>query len=308
MRIGVIDIGSNSIKLLIADTGSTLAVRYQLTWETRISESTKQEETLLSQEAMEAGVATVKKLMDEAKSYDPMKMCIVATSAVRDAKNRETFIGMIKEATGHDLTVLSGEEEAAYIAEGICTDPVVSNFTEFSMCDLGGGSLECIQMKKKKIQQKVSLQLGAVRLSTQFLSDPRGPISEEEKNAIISHVRNTLIESPFTFSKNNQAIAGTGGALNICRAIRAHWLGKTIQTIDPFISLEFLKYLYNEIAAVPIEDRIKVHELPEARADILPTALLVLITLAECANMEGYTHSFHNLRFGIAAQMHAESL
>jgi len=307
MRIGVIDIGSNSIKLLIADKGSTIAVVYQMTWETRISDGLNKN-ARLSEESMALGVLAVKRLLEEAESYDPQKICIVATSAVRDAKNRDIFIDWIRDATGHELNVLTGKEEAAYIAQGICTDPNLERREKFSVCDLGGGSLECINIQTGKIQQKISLNLGAVRLAEKFLIDSNAPVTDQEAQAIIAHTRKTIKECAFKFPAQIGTLVGTGGALNACRSIRAQWLGKSFISVDPFISVDFLQYLYKEIAAVPLEQRALIKELPPERADIMPTALLVLMTLADCAKVDGFMHSLHNLRFGIVAEMHTQSV
>lgn len=306
MRIGVIDIGSNSIKLLIADKGSTIAVVYQMTWETRISDGLHKH-ARLSEESMALGVLSVKRLLEEAHSYRPQKMCIVATSAIRDAENRDTFIEWIRDATGYELNVLTGEEEADYIAQGICTDPSLEGQETFSVCDLGGGSLECINFKNNQIEHRISLNLGAVRLAEQFIKDPNGPVTAQEASAIAAYLRQTLTESSFKFPAEVETLVGTGGALNACRSIRADWLGKTFKTVDSFISLDFLKYLYKEIAPIALRERVFIKELPPERADIMPAALLILINLAEYANVDGYTHSLHNLRFGIVAEMQTES-
>lgn len=306
MRIGVIDIGSNSIKLLIADKGSWIAVVYQMTWETRISDGLHKH-ARLSEEAMARGVFAVKRLLEEAHSYHPQKICIVATSAVRDAENRDTFVESIRDATGYELNVLTGEEEASYIAQGICTDPTLNGRSAFSVCDLGGGSLECINIEEHQIQQKISLNLGAVRLTEKFIKHAHGPVPKAEAKDIAAYVRKTIAASSFRFSTQGGTLVGTGGALNACRAIRAHWLGKDFKSVDALITLDFLKYLYSEIAHISLHDRVRIKELPPERADIMPTALLVLITLAEYAHVQGYTHSLHSLRFGIVAEMHTQT-
>lgn len=303
MRIGVIDIGSNSIKLLIAERGSTLAVVYQTTWETRISEGISEDEAMLSEPAMAAGLEAVEKLIAEAKDFQPEEFSIVATSAVRDAQNRDAFIHKIKEATGHDLHVLTGVEEAAYIARGICTDPALAGHDEMLLCDLGGGSLECVHLKNTEVQQKVSLPLGAVRLMEQWIKDPASPLSQNDIRMVRSAVRSALAESSFLFPEAKVMLVGTGGALNVVRAIRARWIGQSYETVSSFISREYLRYLSQEITQMTLAQRVKIPELPENRADILPVALIVLDTLAECAQAKGFVHSLHNLRFGIAEKI-----
>lgn len=309
MRIGVIDIGSNSIKLLVAERGSTLAARYETTWETRIGQGISRENPELSEEAMERGVQAVKALLEEARNYAAQHYCIVATSAVRDARNREVFIEKIKQATGLKLHVLSGQDEAAYIAYGISTDPALSRFKELFLCDLGGGSLELIHILEGEVKQKTSLQLGAVRLTEECVRNPLKPMTAGDMRRIAERVRSALLQSGFHFNTGKtHHFVGTGGAFTVSRAIRAHWLGKTFEESDPHLSLPFFRYLFLECAALDIIERKKIPNLPKERADILPTALLTIITLAELAHASGFTHSMHNLRYGIAAKMFSKEL
>lgn len=303
MRLGIIDIGSNSIKLLVAETGSPLAVNYQTTWETRISKGIGKENPSLTEEAMQKGAEAVQSLMEESKQFSPQQYCLVATSAVRDAANRDVFVEKIRAVTGHDLNILSGEQEAAYIAWGISTDPALEMYPEFCLADLGGGSLELIHIKDKQIVDKRSLPLGAVRLSEQCLMDSSMPMRSAEMRRISHIVRDTIRASGFRFPAKTGILAGTGGGLNVSRGIRANWLGQTQQEVGNSLSLTYLRYLFLELAAMNLQERTAVPHLPPARADIMPTALLALITVAEMAGASSYIHSLHNLRYGIAARM-----
>lgn len=306
MRLGIIDIGSNSIKLLVAETGSPLAVNYQTTWETRISGGIGGENPELSPEAMERGVEAVRSLLEEAHRFEPERFHIVATSAVRDASNRDIFVNKIREATGHDLDILSGEDEAAYISWGITTDPALNHYKEFCLADLGGGSLELIHLQDRRIINKVSLPLGAVRLTEQCISDSARPIRVGEMKRIAHTVRDTIRSSGFRFPANSGVLAGTGGALTASRAIRAGWLGQSFDEAGNSIGISFLRYLFLEMAAMPLKDRVRIPHLSSARADIMPTALITLITIAEMAGASVFIHSLHNLRHGLAAKLIAE--
>ncbi len=307
MRIGIIDIGSNSIKLLIADTGSTLAMRYETTWETRIGTGMGKAKPYVTKEAMDAATQAVAALMAEAEEYDVQHFCLVATSAVRDASNREAFVEMIQRMTGERLRVLSGEEEAAYIAYGMLTDPVLGSKEEMCLVDLGGGSLEAIHLAGNTIQKKVSLPLGAVRLSESLLRSAARPIASEEMRAITHHVQQTFAEADFTFPKH-AVLVGSGGALTIARRIRAAWLGQSFESVGNKLSLNYLEYLFLELASLNQKDRSRIPHLPPERADIMPTGLLILITVAGIARQKTFLHSLYNLRYGIAASIHQNFL
>ncbi|MGE9295427.1 MAG: Ppx/GppA phosphatase family protein [Puniceicoccales bacterium] len=303
MRLGVIDIGSNSIKLLVAETGSSLAIHYETSWETRIGATLgSSDQPILSSRAISNACEAVKALIDEAGAYSVERFVIAATSAVRDAANSDEFIEAMRTATGHRLQVLSGEEEAAYIGWGIATDSVLNQYPEFCLADLGGGSLELIHLKDREVVAKVSLPLGAVRLSRQLLEDPNEPMKSVEMRRIIRRVRKTIDESGFHFPKETNILAGTGGGLAVARAIRASWLGQAPNQAGNSLSMAYLRFLYVELAAMTLDERTRIDALSPERADIMPTALLVLLTVAEMAGAASFIFSEHNLRYGIAAR------
>jgi len=303
MRIGVIDIGSNSIKLLVAETGSSLAIRYETTWETRIGTTVASADgPLLSSTAIRGACEAVQSLIREADDYHVEHFVIAATSAVRDAGNSDEFIAAIQAATGHRVRVLTGDEEAAYIGWGVASDPVLGQYPEFCLADLGGGSLELIHLRKGDVIAKTSLPLGAVRLSQQLLEDPHLPMRPTEMRRIVRRVRKTIEESGFQFPTDCKILAGTGGGLAVARAIRASWLGQDPTNADHSLSLTYLRFLYIELAAMSLEERIRIPVLGPQRADIMPTALIVLLTVAELSGAASYIFSDHNLRYGIVAK------
>ncbi|MEO0795688.1 MAG: hypothetical protein AAFX93_11015 [Verrucomicrobiota bacterium] len=307
MRLGIIDIGSNSIKLLVAETGSNLAIHYETTWETRIGTNLGESAgPILTKSAVENACNAVKSLIDEAGGYSVERFFIAATSAVRDAPNRDDFIEAIHETTGQRLHILTGEEEAAYVAWGITSDPILKQYKEFCLADLGGGSLELIHIRDRQTVKKVSLPLGAIRLSKQLLEDRRLPMKSTEMRRIVRRVRSSIDDSGFIFPRNVNVLVGTGGALTVARAIRAAWLGQDAQDCGHSLNLTFLRLLYVELAAMTLKERICVPELPEERADIMPTALLILLTVAEMAGVGSYTYSDYNLRYGIAAKLSSD--
>jgi len=303
MRLGVIDIGSNSIKLLVAETGSSLAIHYETTWETRIgSQLGGSDNPVITTSAINKACEAVKSLIDEAAGYHVEEFFVAATSAVRDAANRDEFIDAIHSTTGHRLKVLTGDEEAAYIAWGISTDPVLAQYQEFCLADLGGGSLELIHVRNREIVAKKSFPLGAIRLARQILDDEAEPMKSMEMRRIVRRVRKTIDESNFRFPKETNILAGTGGGLAVAKAIRAAWLGQTQLQAGNSLSLAYLRFLYVELAAMTLDERTKIPPLPPERADIMPTALLILLTLAEMAGASSFVYSAHNLRYGIAAR------
>ena len=302
MKIGIIDIGSNTIKLLVARVEQSVEPLAQATEETRIATGISKEQSALTPEAMGDTLASVQALIAIAQEHAVDELIIVATSAVREATNQTEFADILREETGHHLRILSGEEEAEGIAQGILTDPQLLDEQEINLIDLGGGSLECIRITGRTIQDKVSLPLGAVRLTERYFKNPSQPIPREEADSLITHVMETFHESPFTFSTSDCPLVGVGGGLNVTRAMMAEQWKKSYETVNPFIPIEFIDALYEELSLQTIDERCKMQALPRSRADIIPAGLLTLSTIAHSIGAKGFIHSMRNLRFGIATK------
>jgi exopolyphosphatase/guanosine-5'-triphosphate,3'-diphosphate pyrophosphatase len=308
--LAVVDIGSNSIKLLVAAPGPPggpeLRVLFQEALETRISGGLGKDKSSLSEAGLAAGVQAVSRLLEMARPYAPTRIHLVATSAVRDAQNRADFAARILAATGLPLEILSGDDEALLIARGLRTDPALGGASEFCLLDLGGGSLECIRCASDQIKQAVSLQLGAVRLTEKFVPNPRGPFDDAARTAVAEETRRAVSASGFHFIPGG-LLVGTGGAFTVARAILAHRQGFIAKETWPAeMSRASLAALLDEIAPLDAAARARIPKLTPERADILPTALTTILTLLDLARVARVFHSFHNLRFGVAARDFAQ--
>lgn len=304
--VAVIDVGSNSIKLLVAAAGARpggIETRFTETIETRISAGISGDPPRLSENAIRAGSATIDELFRLARVYDPTAIRIVATSAVRDAINGRELVDQVQKTTGAQIQVLSGSEEATYIGRGLACDPQIAGIDPFIQMDLGGGSLELIRFAQGHIGQAISLRLGAVRLTEQFISDRDTPIDSSVERSIEAHVKKALQESGFSFDPQNAPLVATGGAFAITRAILAARTGLKIDERSPRLQTEEITSLKQELSALPLHERMRVPHLPAARADILPTALITIETLLHHAKRTSVNHSFFNLRYGIAIEM-----
>ena len=257
----------------------------------------------MSDEAIRAGTATIGELQAIALNYRPAQTSIVATSAVRDAINGADFIQSVFAATGLRIRTLSGTEEATYIGRGLSCDPGVAGMTSFIQTDLGGGSLELIRFDNGQIEQAISLQLGAVRLTERFVEDKEAPLSADTEQRIRAYVMEQLAASGFNFRPNDRPIIATGGAYSVSRAVLAAEAGSDFEHFPPQLKRAALDQLRRRLAPLTLHQRLSVPHLPAARADIIPTALVTIDALLEYAGRSGLTHSVYNLRYGIAADL-----
>lgn len=301
--VAVVDIGSNSIKVLIAQRG-TEGHLVGLKWKTvdaRISAGIGHEQPRLSDDGMARGLAAIRELLNEAEPLQPARIVMVATSAVRDAVNGREFCERVHKETGQMVRILTGEEEANYIGHGLSCDPTLRGLQDFYLFDLGGGSLECLSFRNRQIAQAVSLPLGCVRMTERCVSDSRQPFALKDHQEIATKTRAELGQSGFHFNLPPHAIAiGTGGTLTTARAILAARRGRTLETSDTILTLSELRELLSYVGRCDLDDRRRLPAMPEARADVLPAALATLITVAESGGLEAYRHSLYNLRWGLA--------
>jgi len=301
-RVCVIDIGSNSIKTLIAERNPDGSIKPigEKTAESRISKGMSA--MYLLPKSIEIACNAVSELKTYADSFHPEKYVVTATSAVRDASNREDFCESIKENCGLQVRVLSGKKEASYIAQGALLDRNITEKT-FHLLDLGGGSQELIAIQKGRVTQLTSLQLGSVRLTEQFIVNHEDAIRQKELEEVAKHVRCELKKASYPFLPQRTLLIGMGGAVNYARSLLASNLGKNSEQISPVLKLNDLRQLRDDISALPLKKRFEHYKIPEMRADIMPVALQTLITTAQATGVDSIYHSMCNLRYGMASSL-----
>jgi len=301
----VIDIGSNSIKILVATReadGRIVALKTH-TLDARISAGISQAVPRLSEDGMTRGLSAIQELLAVAEPFSPTTTVLVATSAVRDAANGPEFRQRVLDATGHTIRILTGDEEADLIGRGLTCDPALADLQNFYVFDLGGGSMEFLVFRNRRIEQELSLKLGCVRLTEKFITDPAAPLQPSACTALALHVRDTIKQSGFRFSLPADAEAVfTGGTMTSVRLIKGALHGVKLEDTPPIVSLETLHDLLDEIGPLDLEARKRIPGMPASRADVFPAALVTAVTLAEFGLFKRFHHSLYNLRWGLAAQ------
>ncbi len=303
--VAVIDIGSNSIKIFVAQRTSTgkLTSLFYKTLDARISAGISKAEPRLGEEGMARGLAAVRELLADAARFLPSKTILVATSAVRDAANGGAFCQKIHEATGYSVRILTGAEEASLIGRGLTCDPVLAGLQNFHLFDLGGGSLECLSFENRAIKQALSLQLGCVRLTERCVKSPANAFDDESRLRVSELVKEHLAKSRFAFDLPAGATSvGTGGTLTTARCILAAQKGARLEDTSTTITVPQLRELLQLVGSVDLENRRKIPGVPFGRADVMPAALATFIALAEFGGVKEFVNSLYNLRWGIADQ------
>src|SRR5437899_584159 len=175
-----VDIGSNSVRLSIAKLArGSLQVIHQDREVTRLGEGVFQTGTL-DPKAIAHTIQVLKRFHRTVQSHATDKVRVVATSALRDARNSRAFIDWVKSATGWRVEIISGLEEGRLIHLGVLSKTRIS-VPRILLIDLGGGSCELTLSRSRHIEDMVSLPLGAVRLTQEFLKHDPPRKSEMER-------------------------------------------------------------------------------------------------------------------------------
>ena len=299
-----IDIGSNSVRLKISRLASHRLVEIHEDREvTRLGESVFRS-GLLSPDAIALTVKVLRRFHRAVQRAGVDTVRVVATSALRDARNSRAFLEWVRSATGWRVEVISGLEEARLIHLGL-TSSLRVNASPALMIDLGGGSCELTVSKKGHIQETVSLPLGAVRLTNDFVhhDPPRKPEIRQLRGFIAREIGR--IAERVTKARPKVVIATSGTAESLARVCHALYRTKSQRAMT--VSRAQMRRIAKMLARLSVEERRKVQGIGLRRAEIIIAGASVYAELLERCKLSGFRFSLLGLRDGLLAQMAADS-
>jgi exopolyphosphatase/guanosine-5'-triphosphate,3'-diphosphate pyrophosphatase len=299
-----IDIGSNSCRLKIARVVQhRLRVVHEDREVTRLGGSVF-ETGLVSPESMAATLKALKRFYRAVQQHGADRVRAVATAAMRDARNGRAFLAWVRDETGWEVEIISGLEEGRLIHRG-----VMSNETGTAgrciLIDVGGGSCEISLSERKRIRETISLPLGAVRLTEEFLkTDP--PAAEEiarMKQFIARELRKA--SRRIHSDKVQLVIATSGTAAALSEASKV--INKVRATSKEFVApAHDVRRLADKLTKMTNEARSGVAGIGPRRSEIIIAGAHVYAQLLEHFSLPGFRYSEMGLRDGILAQMLAE--
>jgi exopolyphosphatase/guanosine-5'-triphosphate,3'-diphosphate pyrophosphatase len=299
-RLASIDIGTNTIKLLVAavDNGA-LTTLHEDSRTTRLGEGVATTKRL-APDAIERTITGVTAFADKAREMGAEKILAVATSGARDGENTAQFLSRAREAAGLEVEVISGEREAELIFTGVSTDAGLRGQPLFVM-DVGGGSVELIAGLHGCIERRVSLPAGAVRLTERFLR--ADPISRAELDALLQHGRELLRPALEQIPLQSRVMIGTGGTVTTAAAVDQSLASFSIEKVDRYpLTRSRLTAMLERLRSLPLAERRHVPGLPPKRADIIVAGLATYVMAMELTGIERLTVSTRGLRFGLLAE------
>ena len=297
MRVAVVDIGTNSTRLLVAEVDEAVSELERQTTVTRLGRGVDVSGQLAA-EAIEDVCETVGRYIDLYRPLEPDRVEVIATSAVRDASNSGAFVAELRERFALDARILDGSEEArlTYLGATAGREPTDGTL----VIDIGGGSTELILGSGPRMDFHASLEIGVVRHTERHISSDPPSAAELEALAtdVIRLIFTELREGRTPHADLGIAVAGTPTSL---AAIE--------QELDPYdpervhgyrLSLEAVQRLCSVLSAMPLVERREVTGLHPDRAPTIVAGIVILIQVMRAFGLREVEVSEHDLLHGAA--------
>jgi exopolyphosphatase/guanosine-5'-triphosphate,3'-diphosphate pyrophosphatase len=298
--VGFIDIGTNSIRLLLVRSipFHSHRVLTQQKETVRLGEGEFLEQRL-QPDAMRRAVLVCRKFTELAHSYGADRLIAVATSATREAVNQEEFLTLLKQEAGLEVQVISGREEARLIYLGVSSGVNIGKTPAFFI-DIGGGSTEVIVGDQQQYLYLDSLKLGAIRLTSLFLADEQDPISPALYGLLQKHVRHVAIRTMQRIKEIPLELAfGSSGTIeNLAEITARHFFRRKLQK-DDVITHDQLKQVIQMLCGLSLEERRRVEGINPERADIIIGGAAILDTFLAELGIPAIAVSDRGLRDGL---------
>jgi len=301
MRTAVVDIGTNSTRLLICDVedGRVTAELERRTIITRLGAGVDADGSL-NQEAMDRVYAALEQYRELIDEHGAERAIAVLTSAVRDAANGREFAATVEQRYGLEPHVLTGDEEAGLTFRGATSERDPGDPTPTLVFDIGGGSTELVIGAGHEMSFHVSTQAGVVRQTERHIhSDPP---ADDELEHLREDVRAILTDAvPEDHRRAVQHAIGVAGTATSLAAIA--------QELDPYdparvhgyrLELEECERILERLAALPLEQRREVPGLHPDRAPTIVAGVIILIEVLDLFDLHEVEVSEHDILRGAA--------
>lgn len=299
--IGFIDLGTNSVRLLVVrlnQNGSYTLVTQQKEV-IRLGEG-EFLDNQLTDTAMERATGVIVRLIELARSRGAEEFIAVATSATREASNGEELCDRIEELTGVRIHIISGAEEARLIWLGVSSGIDLKGETALFI-DIGGGSTEIIVGDQHEPFFLRSLKLGAIRttgMSVQAEKD--GRVSQQTLQTLRRHIDHEIVHIARHINTWNITRAyGSSGTILSLETIAASYKPCAESHIPGFLSIEELDVLIKYLSNLPLQVRKEVQGLNSDRADIIIAGAVILHEIVKVTGLKGVFTSSRSLRDGL---------
>lgn len=297
MTVASIDIGTNTVLLLIARIDGRGGID-SLVYEQRVPRLGKGVDASrnLHADAVGRTISALREYRTIVDLHRPDAVVVCATSAVRDAGNREEFVTRVRRETGFAVEILSGDAEALWTYRGALSG--VPGVEKATVVDIGGGSTEITVGDREVIRERISLDMGSVRLTEKFFR--HDPPTHLELESAIEAVQNEMCRAgKFDFAGSRLiGVAGTATSLGILdQGLRQF----DIQALINYsLTLDRVDALYRSLRSMPAAEIRSLSSVMEGRADIMTAGALILREIMAHFTFPALVVSERGVRYGLA--------
>ena len=298
MKIGTIDIGTNSMRLLIADyKNNKIENRKKYINITRIGQGVD-DKGYITEEALERNLNALKEFADKCIEEKCEKVYCMGTSALRDSKNGQDFVNRAKELTNIDVKIICGEEESNLGFMGVLEGAGGDKSNYILVLDIGGGSTEFIVGNEDGIKFCKSENVGALRMTEKFITTD--PISDEEFNKMSDFIEKTISSTLDKIKGMHVSkLVGIGGAITSLSAMNQQLEVYSMEKVHKsVVTKKDLEKILQNLKKMTLSDKKTIKGLQPKRADIITAGVKILhivmekleiekIMISEYDNLEG---------------------
>ena len=300
MRIAVIDLGTNTFNLLIADINNDeVEFVYKAKMAAKLGEDGINNGNI-HEDACKRGIQILKEYQNIISEHKVDQVRAIATSAIRSASNGREFVEKVIAETGICIDVISGKKEADFIYKGV-NKTIVEQEDNYLILDIGGGSTEFILVEDNKVKSLNSFQLGMARLLEKF--KPSEPITEEEILDIEDFLEKELKPYLEIVKTNNvKTLIGSSGSFSTILSMIAHnyyeprYFKKNLSSI---FEKKHFNYVYDIIIKTDLEQRKMIPGMDLVRVDMMVMAMIFTNFIIRKLGITKLMQSRYSLKEGV---------
>jgi exopolyphosphatase/guanosine-5'-triphosphate,3'-diphosphate pyrophosphatase len=305
-RLAVMDLGTNTFHLLVAEAGNNGFVQVDKDYEpVKLGEGGINQGTI-KPDAYQRGISAMQRFANKIinNGVDNARVKALATSALRSASNGQQFVDEVKNQTGISIEIINGDKEAEYIYYGVKASGALTDDTSLVL-DIGGGSVEFIICNQHQIFWKQSFEIGAVRLKDKYCTeDPISPSSVAELHAYLQ----VKLEPLFTAARQYpvKRLIGSAGSFETFAAIieRINQTGIDLETIKCYdFNLDEFTIMTDRLIASTQEERLAMKSIIPLRINTIVVASLITRFVLAKAQINEVAMCAYSLKEGVMAVM-----
>ncbi|MGD9896485.1 MAG: exopolyphosphatase [Candidatus Methylacidiphilaceae bacterium] len=300
-RYAVFDIGSNSVKFLVAEwDGVDLQALDHRSFTTRLVEGVLTTGEL-TEDAVKQTEAVLRSLRRAADQWQADRRIAAATSAVRDSRNRKQFLKRISALLDCPVLLLSGEEEADITFQGVAADPFLRN-RKLLVTEVGGGSSQWTQGRDATVEVHLSLPLGCIRVRERFVSGY--PIGGKLLASMLLTLEKQIKDALRDFSPRNCTLVAVGGTATALAALVQELPQFDAEKIHLFsLPADLLQRILEDLSRSDLARLQCLPGVPAKRADIFVPGIAVFFSTLAALGIDRLTVSVRGLRHGLVERL-----